>query len=44
MARPSYYQELTYELGQKTIRFKNLIMSIHNVDNEKIEFIVISDN
>lgn len=44
MARPSFYQTLTYDLNSKKIRFKNITMQVNLMDNEKITFIVISDS
>lgn len=43
MAKPSFYQTLTYDLNSKKIRFKNITMQIISLDNEKITFTVVSD-
>lgn len=44
IARPSFFQNLTYSKKNKQIRFKDLIIRIKSVDNEKIVFTVIDDN
>ncbi|MAV75646.1 MAG: hypothetical protein CL691_03385 [Cellvibrionales bacterium] len=43
LARPAFYQQLTYPISSKTIRFKNFLIEIKNVSSELIEFIVIED-
>lgn len=44
MARPAFTQNLKYQKSQNKIRFKNLVISVEVVDNEKIRFAVISDS
>jgi len=43
MARPAFYQNLTYQVGQRHLRFKDVVLRVDQVDNEKIVFTVISD-
>lgn len=43
MARPAFFQNLTYSLKQKQIRFKNLLIEVISADNEKIVFKVLED-
>lgn len=43
MARPSFYQELTYPINTNIIRFKNIKIKVIKVDAEKIKFIVINN-
>lgn len=43
LARDSFFQDLTYSISSKKIRFKNIEILIDNVDDEKIVFTVISD-
>lgn len=43
MARPAFYQETSYELGAKTIRFKNIKIQVHEATNELIRFTVLED-
>jgi hypothetical protein len=44
LARPAFFQNLVYESKKKTIRFRDTVIAVHSVTNEKIEFTVISDN
>jgi hypothetical protein len=43
LARPSFFQNLTYSKLQKQIRFRNLVIQINSVDNEKVDFTVLYD-
>lgn len=43
IARPSFFQNLTYSKKNNKIRFRDLIIRIDSVDNEKIVFTVLSD-
>ena len=43
LARPAFYQNVTYEAGKEQIRFKDTIIKIHEATNEKIVFTVIAD-
>jgi len=44
LARPAFYQDLTYQVNQKKIRFKDTIIEVYEVSNEKIIYKVVSDN
>ena len=44
LARSSFYQNLIYDSKQKTIRFRNTVITIHSATNEKIDYTVISDD
>jgi len=41
MARPSFFQELTYPRDSKFIRFKKIKIKIHNITGEQITFSVV---
>lgn len=43
MARPAFYQNLIYNAEIKKIRFKNTIIKIHEANNEKIVYTIVSD-
>jgi hypothetical protein len=43
LAKPSFYQDLTYSKAQNNIRFRNLVIQINSVDNEKIVYMVLQD-
>jgi hypothetical protein len=43
LTRPSFFQNVVYETGKKQIRFRDTILQIHEVTNEKIVYTVISD-
>lgn len=43
LARPAFYQNLVYETSKRRIRFKDTVIEIHEVTNEKIVYTVISD-
>lgn len=43
MARPAFFQNLTYSSKQNQIRFKNLLIEVVSADNEKIVFKVLED-
>ena len=43
LARPAFFQNLTYSIGQKQIRFKKLLIEVLSVDNEKIVYKVLKD-
>jgi hypothetical protein len=42
-ARPSFSQKVEYETSAEQIRFKNIVIEVTEVSNEKIEFKVIRD-
>ena len=42
-ARPAFFQNLTYQANAKQIRFKDFLIQIHDVTNEKIIYTIISD-
>ena len=43
MARPSFFQVLTYNADARTIRFKDFLIQIHDVTNEKITYTILED-
>ena len=43
LARPAFYQNLVYEAKAKQIRFKDTIIRLEQVSNEKITYSVVSD-
>lgn len=43
LARPAFFQNLTYQANAKQIRFKNFLIQIHNVTNEQITYTVLED-
>jgi len=43
MARPAFYQNLTYPIQSKSIRFKKTKINIVNINEEKITYTVIED-
>jgi hypothetical protein len=43
LARPSFFQELTYPLSSKSIRFKQLSIAVQDVNAESISYAVMSD-
>ena len=43
LARPAFYQDLTFSNSSKHIRYKNMRIKIHNVDNEEITYTVVED-
>jgi hypothetical protein len=43
MARAAFYQDLTYNKKQKTIRFRNLTIDTEEVNNEKIVYKITQD-
>lgn len=43
MARPSFFQNIIYETGAKQIRFKDTLLDVIEVTNEKIVYKVLSD-
>lgn len=43
MARPAFTQELTYDRGEPTIRFRKVLLQVLAADNEKIEYVVKED-
>jgi hypothetical protein len=43
LARPAFYQNLVYESSNRRIRFKDIVIEIHEATNEKIVYTVISD-
>ncbi|MBN1382977.1 MAG: hypothetical protein JXA41_15030 [Deltaproteobacteria bacterium] len=43
IARPAFYQVITYSANAEQIRFKDFFIKIHSADNEKITYTVIAD-
>lgn len=43
LARPSFFQTLTYSTASNSIRFKQNLIQVHSVDNEKIVYTVKQD-
>lgn len=43
LARPSFFQNLTYEANAKQIRFRDFVLQIHESTNEKLVYSVIED-
>lgn len=43
LARPAFFQNLVYESSNRRIRFKDIVIEIHEATNEKIVYTVISD-
>ena len=44
LARPAFYQELVYSVAEPTIRFRDVVIQVHAVTNESLEFTVQSDS
>jgi hypothetical protein len=42
LVRPASSQDLTYNLADKSIRFKNILIDIESADNQAIRFRVMS--
>ena len=42
-ARPAFFQNLTYNADAKQIRFKDFLIQIHDVTNEKITYTILED-
>lgn len=43
MARPAFYQDLTYQVDKKNIRFKDTTIEVYESTNERFVYKVISD-
>lgn len=43
LARPAFYQELTYDLNSQFIRFRNIRIQVHSATNEGISYTVVED-
>lgn len=43
LARPAFFQNLTYQANAKQIRFKEFLIQIHDVTNEQIIYTVLED-
>lgn len=43
MAKPAFFQNLVYDESDKNIRFRDIVIQIHEATNEKIVFTVLSD-
>lgn len=43
LARPSFFQNLTYQANAKQIRFKDFVIKLHDVSNEKITYTILDD-
>jgi hypothetical protein len=44
IARTAFYQDLRYSMKTNEIRFKDTIIQVHSVDNEKIVYTVLEDS
>lgn len=44
MARPAFFQDLTYSLGSKSLRFRGFKIQVLSASNESIRFIVEEDD
>ena len=44
LARSDFFQELTYPMDKKTIRFKDITIELISVESDKVSFRVIEDN
>ena len=42
-AKPSFFQNLTYQANAKQIRFKEFVIQIHDISNEKITYTIVAD-
>ncbi len=42
-ARPAFYQTLTYEATAKQIRFREIVIKLYEISNEKIVYSIVSD-
>ena len=43
MARQAFFQDLTYPISAKQIRFKHIVLDVISVGSDRIEFRVVSD-
>lgn len=43
LARPAFFQNLTYQANAKQIRFKDFVIQVHNVTNEQIIYTILED-
>lgn len=43
LARPAFYQDLTYDASSKILRFRGIRLQIDQADNEQIVFTVLED-
>lgn len=43
LAKPAFYQNLTYQADAKQIRFKDFVIKLHDVSNEKITYTILED-
>ncbi|KAF0159594.1 MAG: hypothetical protein FD159_339 [Syntrophaceae bacterium] len=43
MARPAFFQNITYRADVQQLRFKNFVIKLHDVSNEKITYTVLED-
>jgi len=43
MARPAFYQELSYPLNTRTVRFRDIVIQVAAVDAQQIRFTVTAD-
>ena len=43
MARPAFFQNITYRADARQLRFKNFVIKLHDVSNEKITYTVLED-
>jgi len=43
LARPAFFQNLTYQANAKQVRFKEFVIQIHDISNEKITYTILAD-
>ena len=43
MAKATFYQDLNYDLGTKTIKINRIKIAFHKISNESIEYTVVED-
>lgn len=43
LAKPAFYQNLSYPTNTKIIRFKKLKIQVHKIDNQQIHYTVVED-
>lgn len=43
MARPAFFQELSYPLGTRTLRFREMVINVAAIDAQQIRYTVASD-
>jgi hypothetical protein len=43
LAKPAFFQNITYKADAKQIRFKDFLIQIHDVTNENITYTILED-